>query len=80
MGNNKADNYSGLMEHILLSDQKLGCIMSLKILFVHYHQDIFLENCGSLNSEHGECFHHDISAMENPHQGQWSSPVLADCC
>jgi hypothetical protein len=35
--------------------------MSLKILFLHSHQDIFLEKCGALSNEHGKHFHCDMS-------------------
>lgn len=80
LGNNMADNSSELVENLLFSSQKLGCIMSLKILFPNFHQDIFPEKCRVLNNEHGECFHLDISAMEKTYQGKWSSLMLADCC
>jgi len=38
--------------------------MSLKILFLHSHQDIFLENCVALSNEHGKHFHCDMSTVE----------------
>ena len=53
VGNNKADNSNRLAENLLFSSQKLGFIMSLKILFPNFHQDIFPEKCGALNNEHG---------------------------
>lgn len=53
--------------------------MSLKIIFLNYHQDIFPETCVTLSSEHGEYFHY-ISAMEKKYQGKWSSPMLAEYC
>jgi hypothetical protein len=67
------------VENLLLSYYELGCIVSLKILFLKYHQDIFPETCGKLSSEHGECFHY-ISAMEKTYLGNWNSPILAECC
>jgi len=36
--------------------------MSLKILFLNYHQGIFLENFEALNNKHGKCFHYDTSS------------------
>jgi hypothetical protein len=69
LGNNKADNSNELVENLLFSSQKLDFIMSLKILFTNFHQDIFPEKCGALNSEHGEC-HHVISAKEKTISGQ----------
>jgi hypothetical protein len=41
LGNHKADNDNVPVENLLLSYQKFGCIMSFKILFANYHQDIF---------------------------------------
>jgi hypothetical protein len=48
--------------------------------FLNYHQDIFSIKCGALNVKHGECFHQDISAMEQTNQGKSSSPKFADYC
>jgi hypothetical protein len=79
MGNNKADNYNKRVENVL-SSQKLGCNMSLKIFFLHYHQDIFPENYGALNDEHGECFITDISALQNTYQCTCSSWMSANYC
>jgi hypothetical protein len=64
LGNNKSDNYKELVENLFLSYEKLGCNMSLKIHFLHCHLDFSPENCAALRDEHGEHFHHDISAME----------------
>lgn len=79
LGNNKADNSNELVENLLFSSQKLDFIMSFKIVFTNFHQDIFPEKCGALNSEHGEC-HHVISAKEKTYHGKWSSLMLADYC
>jgi len=46
LSNNTADNDNLPVENLLLSYQKFGCIMSLKILLTNYHQDIFPENIG----------------------------------
>jgi hypothetical protein len=51
--------------------------MSLKILFLHSHQDIFLENCAALGNEHGKHFHCDMSTVEKRYQGRWPSPMFA---
>jgi hypothetical protein len=45
LGNNKAETYKELVENLLLSYQKLGCNMSLKMHFLHSHVDYFPENC-----------------------------------
>jgi hypothetical protein len=77
MGSNKADDCNELVENLLLSYQKLGWNVSLKILFLHYQQDFFRKTV-ALSNEHGECFRHDISAVEMRYQGKCSSPILAD--
>jgi len=79
-GNRRAQNYEELVNNVLQSYQKLGYNMSLKIHFLHSHLDFFLENCGALSDEHGECFHQDISSMEKRYQGKWNCAMLADYC
>jgi hypothetical protein len=79
LANDKADNCKELVKNFLLSYYDLGCNMSLKILFLNYHQDIFPETCGTLSSEHGEFFHY-ILIMEKTYQGKWSSLMLAEYC
>jgi hypothetical protein len=54
--------------------------MSLKSLFLNYHQDIFLENCHALNDEHRKCFNEVNSALEKIYQGKQHSLMLADYC
>ena len=41
LGNRRAENYDELVNNRLQSYQKLGCIMSLKIHFLHSHWDFF---------------------------------------
>ena len=42
----------------------LGCNMSLKIYFIHFHLDFFPGNCGAVSDEHWERFHQDIDSGE----------------
>jgi len=54
-----------LVENLLLSYQKLGCIMSLKNAFSAFSYGLFFpENCGVLSGESSERFHRDVSEME----------------
>ncbi|UYV78169.1 hypothetical protein LAZ67_16000358 [Cordylochernes scorpioides] len=62
LGNLKAENYSNLVNELLLSYKTLGCNMSLKIHFLHSHLDFFPDNLGAVSDEHGERFHQDISS------------------
>lgn len=60
LGNHKADNYSELVENMLSSFRQLGCIMSIKVHYLHSHLDSFPDNLGDLSEEQGERFHQDL--------------------
>jgi len=79
LGNRRADNYKNLVGK-LLSYQKLGCDMSVKIHFLSSHLDFFPENCGSISDEHGERFHQGIAAVEGRDKGKWSPSMIAAYC
>ena len=83
LGNMKSAEYSLLIDKLLSTYKQLGCNMSLKIHFLHYHLDFFPENLGdvlSCSDEHGERFHQYISAMERRYRGKWSPNMLANYC
>lgn len=67
-----------LVEDLTTSYKKLGCNMSLKMCFLHSLLDSILVNCGTVSDERGECFHQDISVIENRYRGKWSATRLAD--
>ncbi|KZC05217.1 hypothetical protein WN55_08824 [Dufourea novaeangliae] len=54
------------------------CNMSLKVHFLDSHLNVFPENLGAANDEHGERFHQDISCMEKRYKDKWSANMLAD--
>ena len=58
--NRRAQNNEELLNNILQSYKKLGCNMSLKTRFLHWHLDFFPENCGAVSDEHRERFYRDI--------------------
>lgn len=60
--------------------QALGCLMSLKVHFLHSHLDYFPENLGDVSEDQGERFHQDIKEMEKRYQGRWSVSMMADYC
>jgi hypothetical protein len=68
------------VEDLITSYKKLGRNLSLKTHFLHSHLDSFWINCGAVSDKHGECFHQDISAMENMYKGKWSAAILAVYC
>jgi len=80
LGNVKAITFWGLVEGLVTSHKKFGCNLSLKMHFLHSYLDSFWINCGAVSDKHNECFHQDISAMENTYKGKWSAAILADYC
>jgi len=60
--------------------EKLGCLMNLKIHFLHAHLDQFPNNLGHFSEEQGERFHQDIKIMETRYQGRWDEHMMADFC
>ena len=58
----------------------MGCRMSLKMHFLHYHLDFFSPNMGDVSKEHGERFHQDIFDMERRYQGQWNCNMMGIIC
>jgi hypothetical protein len=51
-----------------------------KTQFLRSHLQSFPVNCGVTSDEHGECFHQDISVMQNRYKGKWSAAMLTDYC
>ena len=78
LGNNRSQNYKELLENLILSYQRLGCRMSLKLHFLHSHIDFFKPNLGAVSEEHGERFHQDIQVMEKRYQGRWDAGMMRD--
>ena len=64
LGNRKQDDYITLVDNLIKSLHALGCNMSIKLHFLHSHLNIFPENLGDINDEHGERFHQDIKMIE----------------
>ena len=52
------------MEKLLKSLQDIGADMSIKVHFLHSHQDKFPDNCGDVSDEQGERCYQDIKTME----------------
>jgi hypothetical protein len=59
LGNVKDPQYEKIVRNMLEKLQVLGCNMSLKLHFLHFHLDYFPENL-DLSEEQGERFHQDI--------------------
>jgi hypothetical protein len=63
LGNSKDPQCENIVGNMLEKLQILGCNMSLKLHFLHFHLDYFLENLGDLSEEQGERFHQDVKKM-----------------
>ena len=80
LGSTRAENYKQLVESLLMTFQKLGCNMSVKVHFLHCHLGYFPENLAAVSEEQGERFHQDIKTMERRYQGRWNTNMMADYC
>ena len=70
VGNHRRDGYAMVMSNLIESYEKLGCRMSLKLHFLHFHLDFFRDNLGNVSKEQGERFHQNIQVMEKHYQGR----------
>jgi hypothetical protein len=80
LGNNKSPDFVSGVQKLLDAYHNLGCLMSLKLHFLHSHLAFFPDNLGAVSDEQGERFHQDIQMMEDRYQGFWSASMLADYC
>jgi len=80
LGNNKSENYKTIVSDMVRNYGILGCLMNLKLHFLHSHIDEFPENLGDFSEEQGERFHQDIKEMERRYQGRWDVNMMADYC
>lgn len=80
LGNNKDPNYKQIVKRMLKAFQALGCLMSLKVHFLHSHLDYFPENLGNVSEEQDARFHQDIKEMEKRYQERCSVSMMADYC
>ncbi|XP_051155678.1 uncharacterized protein LOC127278157 [Leptopilina boulardi] len=80
LGNKKDPDYKNIVEEMLKNFKNLGCLMNLKMHFLHSHIDKFPENLGDFSEEQGERFHQDIKDMERRYQGAWNENMMSDYC
>jgi hypothetical protein len=75
---NRTDNYKLFIKNLLQAYQNLGCNMSLKIHFLHFHLDFFPPTTLDMSDKHGGRFHQDSATMEKRYQGRWKPSMLVD--
>lgn len=80
LGNEKDAQYEKIVEDMLINFKNLGCLMSLKVHFLHSHLDKFPENLGDFSEEQGERSHQDMKEIERCYQGFWDENMLSDYC
>ena len=80
LGNFKSDNYKKIVKNMLQKFQEQGCLISMKLHFLHSHLEHFPENLSDYSEEQGERFHQDIKEMERHYQGRWDENMMADFC
>ena len=80
LGNFKSDNYKKIVKNILKKFQGQGCLMSIKLHFLHSHLEHFPENIGDCSEKQGERFQQDIEEMERHYQGRWDEHAMAEFC
>ena len=80
LGSKRSENYADIVKEMLIAYKKLGCRMLLKIHFLHSHLDLFSDNLGDVNDEHGEKFHHDISDLETRCEGKPNDRMMNNYC
>lgn len=51
LGNNKDPDYKNIIEKLLTNYKNLGCLMSLKVHYLHSHVDRFPDNLGDFSEE-----------------------------
>lgn len=51
LGNNNDPNNKKIVDDIMANYETIGCVMSLKIHFLHSHLQNFPENLGQYNDE-----------------------------
>lgn len=65
---------------MLIKFQELGCLIKLKVHFLHVHLDKFPENLEDFSEEQDERFYQDLKEIEKRYQGYWDAHMLADYC
>ena len=78
--NKKDSNYRSIVENLFVNFQKLGCRMSVKVPFLHFHLDYFPSNLGAMSEEQDERFYQDIKIMKTRYQGRWNCSMMTDYC
>lgn len=80
LGIHRVDNWRAIVDDMLQSFENIGVRMSLKVHFMHHHQDHFERQLPSESDEHGERFHQVSAQLEHWYSGKKLDSLLADLC
>jgi len=75
LGNKKEENYLDILQSLLRNYHNLGCLMSLKIRFLHSLLSFFPEKLGAVSVRQAEQFDQGKAKMEQRYQ-EWSCPAV----
>jgi len=82
LGVHRADreNIRKLVTAMLTYFEKINVSMTLKLHFLHYHLDDFLQQLPTESDEQGERFHQVTMPMEKRFKGKKLDAMLAEVC
>lgn len=80
LGNRRAENWRVYVEDMLQSFEQINVRMSLKVHFLHHHQDHFDRQLPSESHDHGERYHQVSAQLEHCCSGKKLDSLLADLC
>lgn len=82
LGKNRVqrDEVKKLVGQMLYYFQKINVSMTLKLHFLHFHLDEFLQQLPTESDEQGERFHQVTMPMEKRYRGKKLDALLAEVC
>lgn len=80
LGIHRSPDWRIYVDNMLQAFEKINVNMSLKVHFLHYHQDHFDNQMPSESDEHGERFHQVSAQLEHWYSGKKLDSLLADLC
>lgn len=80
LGVRRIEGWRTLVTKMLDSFKVIGVNMSLKVHFMHHHQDQFDAQLPSESDEHGERFHQVSAQLEHWYSGKRLNALLGDLC
>lgn len=68
------------MENLIKAYEDMGCLMNVKLHFIHSHLDRFPANPSQSSDEMGERAHQDLQLIEKRYAGKSLLNGLCDYC